>query len=160
MQFSLYSLTSPNLKLWTFVASLRSTGLCYQSLGIRGFCFWDSSLYIRNNLRNIWNIQTDRAMNKVEVDNSVKIYKAADALRIDSTTNLTVPKRRSFFTRKSIQVHHERPNLLRLQILPWRGSLTRHVQFLQKKFTEANYFKLELKKQKKLSHTKFKPMIA
>lgn len=57
-------------------------------------------------------------------------------------------------------IFHEQSNLLRLQILPWRGSLTRHVQFLQKKFTEANYFALELKKQKKLSHTKFKLIIA
>ena len=40
MQFSLYSLTSPNLKLWTFVASLRSTGPFYQSLGIRA-CYND-----------------------------------------------------------------------------------------------------------------------
>ena len=40
MQFSLYSLTFLNLKLWTFVASLRSTGLYYQSLGIRA-CYND-----------------------------------------------------------------------------------------------------------------------
>ena len=52
---------------------------------------------------------TDRAMNEVELDNSVNIYKAADALlifssnaadRMDGTTNLSVPKRLLFFTRK------------------------------------------------------------
>ena len=49
------------------------------------FCFWDSFLYIRNNLiciitRKSLYIQTDRAIDKVEVDYSVKAYKAGDAL--------------------------------------------------------------------------------
>ena len=121
MQFSLYSLIQaiPKFKIRN-VSSLRSTGLSFQSLGIRAcyndvaFCFWDLSLYIRNNFiciitRQSLYIQTDRAMNKVKLDNSVNIYKAANALllfsrnaaeRIDWTTNLTVPKRLLFFTRK------------------------------------------------------------
>ena len=48
-------------------------------------------------------------MNEVELDNSVNIYKAADAQlifssnaadRMDGTTNLSVPKRLLFFTGK------------------------------------------------------------
>ena len=44
------------VSLYSYVASLRSTGLFFQSLEIRAyyndvaFCFWDSSLYITNNL--------------------------------------------------------------------------------------------------------------
>ena len=78
------------------------------------FYFWDltpiyyKQPYLFYDLKKLIYV-TDRAMNEVELDNSVNIDKAADALlifssnateRMDGTTNLSVPKRLLFFTRK------------------------------------------------------------